>query len=491
MKKLLSAALILCMLLSVAGCGPKQNTVSTEDDESKPYEIVWYYVGPAQSDMTRIETAVNAYLKDKINATVKMNSMEWGPYAEKMQNIMASGEKYDIRYVTGDKFAEGVYSGAFVEIEELVDKYAPKTKQLLGENFIKGARIDGKLYAIQANKDKAHHISICYRKDIADKHNIDMSDVKTVKDLMSKFEIIKQKEPNMYGFVSDAVSTPRTAENFYSIANLAVMSEDGGKQDKVFNVYASEEYYNSAKLMREMYDKGYIPKDMATLNNSHEIKKQGRTFSYLMQSMPNTLEEMNVAETLKGSGYVYGEIPLTEPIINTVDTTGSMMVISNKCENPARAVKFLELVNTDEYLNNLINFGIEGTDYTKVGERTVRPVKDSGYNTVGWQWVFGNTFINYFIEGEDETKFDKLQAYNEAAKPSRYLGFFPNLESIKIEMTACSNVINEFDPAICMGANDPDVAIPQFIEKLKQAGSEKIVTEVQRQYDEWKQKVAQ
>lgn len=488
MKKLLTLALAALIAFSASGCGPKNQTGNMEDDESKPYEIIWYYVGASQKDSARIEKAVNKYLKDKINATVKLNSMDWGPYAEKMQNIMSSGEKYDIRYVNSSTYTSDVYKEAYIQLDDLMDKYAPKTKELLGEDFMNGARIDGKLYAVQANKDKAHHISICYRKDIADKYGFDMSGIKSIEDMFPIFDELKAKEPEMYGFVMDAVSTPLELEEFfYAGTDVAVMSEK--EEGKVLNKYESEEYMNSAKLAHEMYKKGYIPKDMATLNNAYELKKQGRAFAYLTQSMVNTFEEMNAAEETKGSGYVYGEIPLTKPMINTTDTQGSMMVISNRCENPVRAMKFIELVNTDKYLNNLINFGIEGTDYTKISDNKIAPIPNSGYNTIGWQWVFGNTFLNYTIEGEDEDKFKKLDAYNKEATPSKYLGFSPNLESVKIEMTACSNVVSEYNPSICMGANDPEVAIPHMLEKLKQAGSEKVVAEVQKQYNEWKQKV--
>ena len=118
MKKLLSLMLVLLIVLSIAGCGNKTN-VATEDDESKPYEIVWYYVGAEQPEIERIETAVNEYLKDKINATVKLNSMDWGPYSQKMQNITASGEKYDISYVNGNGYTGNVYKGAYIELDEL------------------------------------------------------------------------------------------------------------------------------------------------------------------------------------------------------------------------------------------------------------------------------------------------------------------------------------------------------------------------------------
>ena len=49
-----------------------------------------------------------------------------------------------------------------------------------------------------------------------------------------------------------------------------------------------------------------------------------------------------------------------------------MQAISRTSKNPEIAMKFLEMFNTDKYLNNLINFGIEGTHYVKVADNVIK-----------------------------------------------------------------------------------------------------------------------
>jgi putative aldouronate transport system substrate-binding protein len=56
---------------------------------------------------------------------------------------------------------------------------------------------------------------------------------------------------------------------------------------------------------------------------------------------------------------------------------------------------------------------------------------------------------------------------------------------VKNEVAAFNNVVTEFTGALWSGTVDPEKTIPKFIEKLKAAGSDKVIAEKQRQLDEW------
>ena len=251
--------------------------------------------------------------------------------------------------------------------------------------------------------------------------------------------------------------------------------------DKIQNLFATDKYHECAKIAQEMYDKGYIYRDCAVDDNSADLFTQGKIFARLEQSKPGKLEEMNA----KGD-FEYGEIKITDIISNATDAQGSMMAIPISCENPVRVMKFIELLNTDKYLNNLINFGIEDKHYKKIGENRITLIKNSGYSNVGMQWVFGNIFENYLYDGESDTKYEDLKKFNDEATFSTYMGFVPNLEAVKIQVSSCSNVIAEYGKVIEYGVVNVDEVLPTFLDKLKQAGIDEIVEEVQKQYDDWK-----
>lgn len=52
-----------------------------------------------------------------------------------------------------------------------------------------------------------------------------------------------------------------------------------------------------------------------------------------------------------------------------------MLAISTTSEDPARAMMFINLLHTDPYLNNLLNYGIEGKHYLKVNENVIKPTE--------------------------------------------------------------------------------------------------------------------
>ena len=78
LKRVAAGVLTITTVLNFSGCGKKQST-GFVDDETEPYEIVWYYTGTSSNkDLPEVEKAVNEYLKEKINATVKMNVFDYG-----------------------------------------------------------------------------------------------------------------------------------------------------------------------------------------------------------------------------------------------------------------------------------------------------------------------------------------------------------------------------------------------------------------------------
>jgi putative aldouronate transport system substrate-binding protein len=135
-----------------------------------------------------------------------------------------------------------------------------------------------------------------------------------------------------------------------------------------------------------------------------------------------------------------------------------------------------------------VNYGVEGKHYTKNDDDVVSVIQSGGYTQAGQQWQFGNNFINYVLDNESPNKWSELEAYNGGAVPSKSLGFNFDSESVKNAVAACANVRSEFIMPLETGTVDPDEALPKFLDKLRQAGADDIVAEMQKQYDAWKTK---
>ena len=215
-------AALLCITL-LAGCRPQQLAIKEEDPNtvpSDPYEISWYFQGQPQKDTATVEQAVNEYLKDKINATIKLNRLETGQYSEKMQAKIAAGEPYDICFTANWmlSYKTTAASGAWVALDDYIDKYLPGTKAEIGDDIFDNARaIDGKIYAIPNIKEFAEQRGWGFRKDLAEKYNIDMSKYVYTEngDYYKSFELIKpllkeiQQKPDVqYPIDWDTTRTP-------------------------------------------------------------------------------------------------------------------------------------------------------------------------------------------------------------------------------------------------------------------------------------------
>ena len=57
--------------------------------------------------------------------------------------------------------------------------------------------------------------------------------------------------------------------------------------------------------------------------------------------------------------------------------------------------------------------------------------------------------------------------------------------NVRTEIANCSSIITEMLPALSAGSVDPETQVPTFLERLKEAGVDKIIEEKQAQLDEW------
>ncbi len=65
------------------------------------------------------------------------------------------------------------------------------------------------------------------------------------------------------------------------------------------------------------------------------------------------------------------------------------------------------------------------------------------------------------------------------------MGFTFDATSVQTQMTAVSNVIQQYYPGIQCGSVDPETAIPEFEAALADAGYNDILEEKQAQLDAW------
>lgn len=508
MKKRAYLAFVLILAFSVIafGCSSGSNTPknSTQNEnkgtnessngsaggnsELAPYEINMVYMGNDSEEMDLVAAEMSKITKEKINATVKLQPINAGAWAQQVNLMLASQEKIDVIMSSAlFGFSTQAVSGYFLPLDELLEKHGKGIVGLMDKEYMDAGKINGTQYAIPTNRDLAGQGGIILRKDLAEKYNIDLDAIKTMDDLDAVFEVIKQNEPNMIPLAYISTTSPIEV-----VADYDLLSDGNGvlpgldNNFVVENYMESPEYAASLKKMRDWYLKGYISKDAATNTEpTVDMVKAGKAFAFFNTMKVGTSE----SQTLR-IGKPMVAIPLTEARSTTSNATSFMHSIPRGSGDPERAMMFLELLYTDKELVNLLNWGIEGQHYVvKSGNVIDYPegidATTVKYNTNNISYMFGNQFLNYVWPNQLTDIWEQTAEYNKVAKKSKALGFTFDVTPVKTEVGAVNNVKQQFKSGLETGTLDPDKVLPDYLNRLKQAGLEKIITEKQKQLDAW------
>ncbi len=491
LQKFFTVLLSAAIVFSILGFTPAFDKPKV--DITEPVTLTWYIIGNGpQQDTAQVEKKIHDYLmsKYKMNTSVKLICYDWGDYDQKMDIIINSRQKFDIcftSYWTNDYYTQAP-RGAFLPLNELLPAYAPKTKAILGDDFLKGSQVNGINYAIPANKEKAQQVGLFLRKDLVDKYNMDITKIKQFSDIEPLLARIKANEPEVeplevllddasfsmlfnFDFIGDGVDIcPRYPGVIYS----------DSKDMKVFNEFEKPEYMRFFKTIHKFYTLGYLCKECEYSYGQEHLSGSGEVFAALKRIYPMDTYYLN-AQT----GYEWIAVPLSHTVMTPLEATGSMQAVSATSPHPERALMFLELVNTDEYLNNLINFGVENVHYVKSGKKSIELTDAASNYSFQMGWMFGNELLNYALPGQSPDSWNVVEAFNAKAQPSKTLGFVFDRSNVEREIQVCNNVWREYMSELTTGTQDPEIYLPQMIDTLKKVGSDKIIAEKQRQLDEW------
>ena len=166
-------------------------------------------------------------------------------------------------------------------------------------------------------------------------------------------------------------------------------------------------------------------------------------------------------------------------------------------------MELLNLIQTDEYLRNLLNYGIEGVHWEKIkpDAEELEAVKGKEYvythkirlnettsrNYSVPYWVQGGLFNTYVLDNEPLDKWAVVKAFNDASEETPSFGFDFRLDEVSTQASAFRSVLDEFGKALYTGSVEPEQYLPRLLDKLEAAGIDDVIREMQRQIYRWKE----
>jgi putative aldouronate transport system substrate-binding protein len=325
------------------------------------------------------------------------------------------------------------------------------------------------------------------RKDILDECGIDVSSITDYKDLTDVYATVKEKYPDMVMMASNNSATPDTKyEMNDTLTDGFGVLMDHGQDTTVVDYYETDEYKEFVETMYDWQQKGYLSKDAATTTESAENQvKAGAAFSYLAPNKPGYDTR---AALLCGTEMEIA--PISEPWAGTAQISYLTYGISSSSADKDKTMQCLDYLYGNADILNLLNWGEEGVDYEVVdAENNIINYPDGkdDSNTYhlaeGWQLF--DQFKMHIWEGDSPDIWDETKALNESAIKSKAFGFTYDSTSVANELAALSNVKAKYAAALGSGTVDPEETLPKFIEELKKAGIEKVISTKQEQLDKW------
>ncbi|RED63054.1 ABC transporter substrate-binding protein [Cohnella lupini] len=458
------------------------------------YKLSFYYPGTPTKDEAKIEAKINAHLKSKINATIDLQPIDWGQWDSKMNLLKASREPMDIIFTAQwNGHANDVAKQVFLALDDpkgpagnLLAQYGAGITRTLDPAFLAGAKVNGHNYGVPTNKELAAQGGVIYRKDIADKLGLTakLNSVRTVADLDAILATVKAKQPGMTPlFLRDGDNFNAhyfIQQDFLGDTTIEGLIRKDSTSTKVITRFDDKKYMDQLTLTRSFYKKGYINRDASTTQLSgQDALKKGNVFMITASLKPGKDAETALAAGLAGK---LKQINMTDRTVSTGETAGSMLGISSTSKDPARAMMFINLLHTDKYLNNLLNFGIEGEHYAKASAEVIKAGPSAANYNPGATWMFGNQFLNYVWDTEASNKWAQFKNFNRGAKLSPALGFTFNAQPVKSQVAALVSVRKTYIAGLETGSIDPSKAA-EFQKKEKANGLDKVIAEKQKQLD--------
>lgn len=505
MKKIPLLIIVLFITaLAVFASGEKE--AGTKPDQTEKVELVMYLLGDSQPDYDRMLSIVNTKLEEDINATLKVNFTTWSGWDTKYNLLLSAGEDFDLIFAAQwTKYQEFARKGAYLELDELLPQYAPRTWENIPEDGWQQTKIDGSIYMVPMNALEFQTHGLLYRLDLAKKYG--MGPIENIEDMEKFFYAVKENEQGMLPLNAGPMGPGN------EIVHLLVAENDvkpypwDETANKLFRRYLDEdewflpiERYGTKfwERMREWYQAGFWPKNILSSQLSARDNLKNGTSASAILNTPNANDDAKQIMASNPDWELHWfNFEHKFPVNKRRALIGNGMSINDNAKNPERALMFLDLVhnNFDYYM--LMTNGIKGEHWElndqghMVMPEGVNP-SETGFAwdaPCPWGWREEKFHLGGILQNPNTMPVIKQwwATWAEDAIFNTAIDFAFDPTPVTTELAALSNVQSTYNNVFNWGVLDIRENMEKYRNELKQAGIEKVRTELSNQWNEYQE----
>ena len=473
---------------------PEAKSAYQAEVEKGDLNLIIYMIGEGPADQQLAVDAINLKMKTDIKATLEVKNTPWADWNTKYQLLFNSGEEFDGCFATSWADYGGLAKkGAFYELnEEMLSAFMPNFAPQLFDEAHKylweTSAVDGKRYLIPQIYDWMNNYVAIIRGDLREKYGI--PEVKTLDDILNYALTIGTNEPGLI---------PVNAM---------------GTEDKFYNAFASSMAWNSmgaGMVYDTRKDDGKVmnlldsPELIAFLKKARALQEAGAISKSVLSSQTDTATNFKAGKSainidgLGGPVNIYNEVMMNNPefkpeIIDFAGDTPKVapspfnggMAVSAFSKNPTRTLMALDLLMGVEDYNNLFGMGVPGTHWNPVGDDKYELLEAGQKNFVpysGCPWGLNTNFMRVDKITPDWVG-ELRQEWTSQIKQTKMDGFKYDDTNFKTETANIQAIYAAEWPALYFGMYaETDAKIAEFREKLVTAGFDKVLADIQAQFD--------
>ena len=232
-----------------------------------------------------------------------------------------------------------------------------------------------------------------------------------------------------------------------------------------------------------MYEAGLYQDELTTNYNERDSRMQQGTYLWVEGSLGKEIEIINAVRANAPEAELKTYLLKPEADHYVTACGGEVLCVPYSAANPEGAMKFLNWMYSSQENYLFCLYGKEGENYDLVDGRI--QLKDPAFEGYFYEWMFRNANYTLFTTDVAEEYIATYEVWDDGAKTSDVIAFhFDNANVVEIE-TAIKEVMNQYMHPIMYGFVDYDTNYPAALQKLKEAGIDEYVAEVQRQLDEF------